>query len=78
MWIWVVISVMAVGAIAIITEARNESKRIELKRLNKEIELEKLRLENYDKETEKMKLELEYTKQQLIETRQPIDYLEKK
>jgi hypothetical protein len=30
MWIWVVISVMAVGAIAIITEARNESKRIEL------------------------------------------------
>lgn len=68
MWIWVVISVMAVGAIAIITEGRNESKRIELKRLNKEIELEKLRLKNYDKETEKMRLELEHSKQQLLGT----------
>ena len=69
MWIWVVISVMAVGAIAIITEARNEGKRIELKRLNKEIELEKIRLKNYDKETEKMRLELEYSKQQLLGTK---------
>ena len=73
MWIWVVLSivipVMAVRAIAIITDARNESKRIELKRLNKEIELEKLRLKNYDKETEKMRLELEQSRQQLLETR---------
>ena len=58
---------MGVGAIAIITEARNESKRIDVNKINKEIELEQLRLENYEKETEKMRLELEHSKQLLLE-----------
>ena len=72
MWViaLVFISVMAVGAIAIITDARNESKRIDVNKLTKEIELEKLRLENYDKETEKMRLELEHSKQLLLEHKQ--------
>ncbi|AWE06990.1 hypothetical protein DCE79_06060 [Lysinibacillus sp. 2017] len=72
MWVWamVVVAVMAVGAIAIITDARNESKRIDVKKLNKEIELEKLRLESYEKETEKMRLELEHSKQLLLEHKQ--------
>ena len=42
MWVWAVVAVMAVGAIAVITESRNEGKRIDVNRLNKEIELEKL------------------------------------
>lgn len=70
MWVWAIVSVMAVGAIAVITEARNESKRIDVKKLNKEIELEKLRLENFDRETEKMRLELEYSKQLMLEHKQ--------
>ncbi|MBD8035175.1 MULTISPECIES: hypothetical protein [Solibacillus] len=70
MWVLAVISVMAVGAIAVITDARNESKRIDVNKLTKEIELEKLRLENYDKETEKMRLELEHSKQLLLEHKQ--------
>ncbi|MER2125583.1 hypothetical protein NSQ62_05910 [Solibacillus sp. FSL H8-0523] len=70
MWVWAIVSVMAVGAIAVITEARNESKRIDVKKLNKEIELEKLRLENFDRETEKMRLELEHSKQLMLEHKQ--------
>ncbi|MER1956310.1 MAG: hypothetical protein ABS942_02955 [Solibacillus sp.] len=70
MWVWAIVSVMAVGAIAVITEARNESKRIDVKKINKEIELEKLRLENFDRETEKMRLELEHSKQLMLEHKQ--------
>lgn len=70
MWVWAVVAVMAVGAIAVITDARNESKKIDVKKLNKEIELEKLRLENFEKETEKMRLELEHSKQLLLEHKQ--------
>ncbi|MGN7476477.1 hypothetical protein ACTHOQ_01375 [Solibacillus silvestris] len=70
MWVWVIVAAIAVGAIAVITEARNESKRIDVNKLNKEIELEKLRLENFEKETEKMRLELEHSKQLLLEHKQ--------
>ena len=62
--LWTMIMVIAV--VAIITDTYTKNKKIEIKRLDKEIQLEKIRLENYDKETEKMKLELEFTKQQLI------------
>ncbi len=76
MWVFAVVfavvSAMAVGAIAVITDARNESKRIDVEKLNKEIELEKLRLENFEKETEKMRLELEHSKQLLIEHKQKL------
>lgn len=63
---WAMIMIIAV--VGILTDTYTKNKKIELKRLDKEIELEKLRLENYDKETEKMKLELEQSKQLFIET----------
>ncbi|MBD8034676.1 MULTISPECIES: hypothetical protein [Solibacillus] len=62
---WTMITIIAV--VGILTDTYTRNKKIDLKRLDKEIELEKLRLENYDKETAKMKLELEHTKQILIE-----------
>lgn len=73
---WTMIMVIAV--VGILTDTYTKNKKIEIKRLDKEIELERLRLKNFDKETEKMKLELEYTKQQLIETTKPKNSLEKK
>lgn len=63
---WAMITIIAV--VGILTDTYTKNKKIDLKRLDKEIELEKLRLENYDKETAKMKLELEHTKQLFIET----------
>lgn len=65
--LWVMIMVIAV--VGILTDTYTKNKKIEIKRLDKEIELEKLRLKNFDKETEKMKLELDYTKQHLLETK---------
>ena len=64
-------AIVIISAIAILTDTYTKNKKIELKRLDKEIELERLKLENYDKETEKMRLELEHSKQQLLETRKP-------
>lgn len=63
---WAMIMIIAV--VGILTDTYTKNKKIDLKRLDKEIELEKLRLENYDKETAKMKLELEHSKQNFIET----------
>ena len=63
---WIMITIIAV--VGILTDTYTRNKKIDLKRLDKEIELEKLRLENFDKETEKMKLELEHTKQLLLDT----------
>ncbi|WP_225231048.1 hypothetical protein [Solibacillus faecavium] len=57
-----------IAVVGILTDTYTRNKKIDLKRLDKEIELEKLRLENFDKETEKMKLELEHTKQLLLDT----------
>ncbi|WP_413077916.1 hypothetical protein [Solibacillus isronensis] len=57
-----------VAVVGILTDTYTKNKNIELKRLDKEIKLEKLRLETYDKETAKMQLELEQTKQLLLET----------
>ncbi|MEK5184642.1 hypothetical protein MKY51_05925 [Solibacillus sp. FSL R5-0691] len=63
---WVMITIVAV--VGILTDTYTKNKNIELKRLDKEIKLEKLRLETYDKETAKMQLELEQTKQLLLES----------
>lgn len=63
---WVMITIVAV--VGILTDTYTKNKNIELKRLDKEIKLEKLRLETYDKETAKMQLELEQTKRLLLET----------
>ena len=65
MWMWIAIALIAITAI--ITEMISKNKKIELKRIEKEIELEKLRLETFEIETEKMRLELEHSKQALIE-----------
>lgn len=69
--------IMVIVVVGILTDTYTKNKKIELKRIDKEIELEKLRLKNYDKETEKMKLELEYTKQHRIEMKQPLVDFEK-
>ena len=61
MWIGII------AITAIITEMITKNKKIELQRLEREIELEKLRLETFDKETEKMRIELEQSKQALLE-----------
>ena len=64
---WIMIAVIAITGI--ITDMITKNKKIELKRLEREIELEKLRLETFDKETEKMRIELEQSKQALLETK---------
>ena len=63
MWIGII------AVTAIITEMITKNKKIELNRLEREIELEKIRLETFDKETEKMRIELEQSKQALLETK---------
>ena len=63
MWIGII------AVTAIIADMNTKNKKIELKRLEREIELEKLRLETFDKETEKMRIELEQSKQALLETK---------
>ena len=64
---WIMIMVVAVAGI--LTDTYTKNKKIELKRLEREIELEKIRLETFDKETEKMRIELEQSKQALLETK---------
>jgi hypothetical protein len=68
---WIIIMIIAIAGI--LSETYTKNKKIELKRIDKEIELERLRLENFDKETEKMKLELESTKQLLLENKHSLD-----
>ena len=70
--LWIMIAVIAITSI--ITDMITKNKDIELKRLEREIELEKLRLETFDKETEKMRLELEQSKQLLVETKKQVDH----
>ena len=65
--LWIMIAVIAITSI--ITDMITKNKKIELKRLEREIELEKIRLETFDKETEKMRIELEQSKQALLETK---------
>ena len=70
MWVWLTIGFGTVGLIsiaAIIADVVTKDKEIELKRLEREIELEQLRLQAFDKETERMRLELEQSKQALLE-----------
>ena len=64
---WIMIAVIAITSI--ITDMITKNRKIELQRLEREIELEKIRLETFDKETEKMRIELEQSKQALLETK---------
>ncbi|MEG0258934.1 MAG: hypothetical protein RR595_05010 [Lysinibacillus sp.] len=54
----------------IFTDAFASQRKLQLKTVQQEVELEKLRLETYRMETEKMRLELEHSKVQLLETKQ--------
>ena len=70
MWGWLTIGFGTVGLIsiaAIIADVVTKNKEIELKCLEREIELEQLRLQTFDRETERMRLELEQSKQALLE-----------
>ena len=70
MWVWLTIGFGTVGLIsiaAIIADVATKNKEIELKCLEREIELEQLRLQTFDRETERMRLELEQSKQALLE-----------
>lgn len=62
---WIAIALISI--VAIITDMMTKNKKIELKRLEREIELEQLRLQAFDQETERMRIELEHSKQALIE-----------
>ncbi|WP_431029688.1 hypothetical protein [Lysinibacillus sp. LZ02] len=71
---WGMIAVIAVASM--LTDTFIKNKKIEIQRLEKEIELEKLKLDNFDKETEKMRLELEQSKRVLLETKMEYKGLE--
>ena len=61
--------IAVIAITSIITDMITKNRKIELQRLEREIELEKIRLETFDKETEKMRIELEQSKQALLETK---------
>lgn len=54
---------------AILSDHNSEKTKLQIKMLEKEVELEQLRQDSFRLETEKMKLELEHSKQLLLETR---------
>lgn len=62
---WTAIGLISI--VAIIADMMTKNKKIELKRLEREIKLEQLRLQAFDQETERMRVELEHSKQALIE-----------
>ena len=54
---------------AILTAHKRSSMKLQIKQLEAEAQLERIRVESYQLETEKMRLELEHSKQLLLETR---------
>lgn len=72
MWITIIIAsaITIIATTAIITEMISENKKTEVRRVEKEIELEKLRIETFDLETEKLRIDLEYSKQKLLDIKQ--------
>ncbi len=68
MWIFLTIIVV----IGILTDTYIKKQKLDLKRIEKELELEKLRIEAFDKETDKLRLELEQTKQLRLSEREGI------
>ena len=66
MWIFLTIIVV----IGILTDTYIKKQKLDLKRIEKELELEKLRIEAFDKETDKLRLELEQTKQLRLSERE--------
>ena len=64
---WATIGLISV--VGIMANMVTELKKMNVKRLKHEIELEQLRLQTFDKETERMRLELEQSKQALLESK---------
>ena len=59
-----------VVALTAILAGHNRAKtKLQIKLLEKEVELERIRMETYKVETEKMKLDLEQSKQLLVDSR---------
>lgn len=69
MRMWFIIAFTVISITAIITDMISKNKKIDLKKLEKEIELEKIRLKSYEIETEKIRMELSYSKQLLLESK---------
>jgi len=61
---------VVIALAGIITDTLTKKQKVNLKAIEKEIELEKLRLETYTMETEKLRLELEQSKVLLLEEKQ--------
>ncbi len=66
---WFIIGCTIVCVTGILTDMISKNKKIDLKKLEKEIELEKIRLKSYEIETEKIRMELSYSKQLLLESK---------
>lgn len=61
---------VVIALAGIITDTFTKKQKMNLKAIEKEVELEKLRLETYTMETEKLRLELEQSKVLLLEEKQ--------
>ncbi len=74
MWITITIIIASaftmIATTAIITDMISENKKTDVKRIEKEIELEKLRIETFEIETQKLRIDLEHSKQKLLEMKQ--------
>lgn len=68
----ILVIVSSIPLTAIITAHKRSQTKLQIKMLEKEVELEKMRLEMYDNETERMKIELEQSKQLLLESKQQV------
>ncbi|WP_332649231.1 hypothetical protein [Lysinibacillus sp. 54212] len=68
----VMVTVCSIPLTAIVTAHKRSHTKLQIKMLEKEVELEKMRLEMYDNETERMKIELEQSKQLLLESQQQV------
>ena len=74
MWITITIIIASaftmIATTTIITDMISENKKTDVKRIEKEIELEKLRIETFEIETQKLRIDLEQSKQKLLEMKQ--------
>lgn len=67
---WLMIALIVVSGM--LTDTFLKNKKMNMKKIEKEIELEKLRLQSFDKETEKLKLELQQEQQLLLDLKENI------
>ncbi|WP_230199459.1 hypothetical protein [Bacillus ndiopicus] len=58
---------VSIPLVAIVTAHKRAAMKLQIKMIEKETELEKLKMENYTFETERLRLELEQEKQVLLD-----------